>query len=81
LLKGIGVGSLAKFEENVGPLLGGHLSLAPRVGGIGFLEATEDADHFRHIFYLRTGRSSPRKRAGIKAFPITGEARLGYADQ
>src|SRR5580658_10964637 len=52
LLKGIGVGSLAKFEENVGPLLGGHLISAPRVGGIGFLEATEDADHFLHIFYF-----------------------------
>jgi cold shock CspA family protein len=68
LLKGIGVGSLAKFEENIGPLLGGHSSSGTCARGIGFLEAPEDADLFLHASILRTDSKLVSKAAGIKVF-------------
>jgi hypothetical protein len=38
------VGSLSQFEENVGPLLRGHLSAGKGIGGIGFLKGVKNAD-------------------------------------
>jgi hypothetical protein len=38
------VGSLSQFEENVGPLLRGHVSAGKGIGGIGFLKGAKNAD-------------------------------------
>jgi len=46
------VGSLSQFEENVGPLLRGHLSAGKGIGGIGFLKGVENADYFLHNLIL-----------------------------
>ena len=46
------MGSLSQFEEYAGPLLRGHLSAGNGIGGIGFLKAVEDADHFIHNLIL-----------------------------
>jgi hypothetical protein len=47
------VGSLSQFEEYAGPLLRGHLSAGKGIGGIGFLEGVENANHFIHHLILR----------------------------
>ena len=52
LLKGIGVGSLSQFEEYASPLLRAHLTAGNGVGGVGFLEAVEDANYFLHNLIL-----------------------------
>jgi hypothetical protein len=46
------VGSLSQFEENVDPLLRGHLSAGKGVRGIGCFEGVENADYFLHSFIL-----------------------------
>ena len=46
------MGSLSQFEENVDPLLRGHLSAGKGVGGIGCFEGVENADYFLHSFSL-----------------------------
>jgi hypothetical protein len=46
------VGSLSQFEENVGPLLRGHLSAGKGIRGIGFFEGVKNADYFLHSFIL-----------------------------
>jgi hypothetical protein len=46
------VGSLSQFEENVGPLLWGHLSAGKGVRGIGCFEGVKNADYFLHSFIL-----------------------------
>ena len=47
------MGSLSQFEEYAGPLLRGHLGAGKGIGGIGFLEAVENADYFLHSLILR----------------------------
>jgi hypothetical protein len=49
LLRGIGVGSLSQFKEDLDPLLRGHLRTGNRVGGIGFFKGVKNADYFLHI--------------------------------
>lgn len=49
LFKGIGVGSLSQFEEDVGPLLRGHLRAGKGVGGIDLFEGVKNADYFRVV--------------------------------
>ena len=46
------MGSLSQFEENVGPLLRGHLSAGKGIRGIGFFEGVKNADYFLHSFIL-----------------------------
>jgi hypothetical protein len=46
------VGSLSQFEENVGPLLRGHLSAGKGIGGIGFFKGVKNADYFFHNLIL-----------------------------
>ena len=46
------MGSLSQFEENVDPLLRGHLSAGKGVRGIGCFEGVKDADYFLHGFIL-----------------------------
>ena len=46
------MGSLSQFEENVGPLLRGHLSAGKGIGGIGFLKGVKNADWFLHNLIL-----------------------------
>ena len=46
------MGSLSQFEEDVGPLLRGHLSAGKGIGGIGFFKCVENADYFLHNFIL-----------------------------
>jgi hypothetical protein len=46
------VGSLSQFEENVDPLLRGHLSAGKGVRGIGCFEGVKNADYFLHSFIL-----------------------------
>ncbi len=63
------MGSLSQFEEYADPLLRAHLTAGNGVGGIGFLEAVENADYLLHAFILlwlkrrglssRTGESTP----------------------
>jgi len=52
LLKGIGVGSLSQFEEDVHPLLRGHLSAGKGIGGIGFFKGVKNADYSLHNLIL-----------------------------
>jgi hypothetical protein len=44
--------SLSQFEENVDPLLRGHLSAGKGVRGIGCFEGVKNADYFLHSFIL-----------------------------
>ena len=46
------MGSLSQFEENVGPLLRGHLSAGKGIGGIGFFKGIKNADYFLHNLIL-----------------------------
>ena len=46
------MGSLSHFEENVDPLLRGHLSAGKGVRGIGCFESVKNADYFLHNFIL-----------------------------
>ena len=46
------MGSLSQFEEDVGPLLRGHLSAGKGIGGIGFFTGVENADYFLHNLIL-----------------------------
>ena len=46
------MGSLSQFEEDVGPLLRGHLSAGKGIGGIGFFKGVENADYFLHNLIL-----------------------------
>ena len=46
------MGSLSQFEENVDPLLRGHLSAGKGVRGIGCFEGVKNADYFLHSFIL-----------------------------
>jgi len=48
LLKGIGVGSFAKVEENVGPFLRGHSGTGKGVRCVRFFEAVKDANDSLH---------------------------------
>src|SRR5580692_8812632 len=52
LLKGIGVGSLAKFEENVDPFLRAHSGPGKCVLCVRVLEAVKDANDFLHCFIM-----------------------------
>lgn len=46
------MGSLSQFEEDVGPLLRGHLRAKKGVGGIGFFKGVKNADYFLHTVIL-----------------------------
>jgi hypothetical protein len=46
------VSSLSQFEENVGPLLRGHLSAGQGIGGIGFFKGVKNANYFLHNLIL-----------------------------
>ena len=73
------MGSLSQFEENVGPLLRGHLSAGKGIRGIGFFEGVKNADDFLHsfillwfplvfLFWFRLARRLPRRRVGSTAW-------------
>ena len=51
------MGSLSQFEENVDPLLRGHLSAGKGVRGIGCFEGVKNADYFLHGFILLSPRA------------------------
>jgi hypothetical protein len=46
------VGSLPQFEEDLDPLLRGHLSAGKSIGGIGFFKGVKNADYFLHNLIL-----------------------------
>ncbi len=46
------MGSLSQCEENVDPLLRGHLSAGKGVRGIGCFEGVKNADYFLHSVIL-----------------------------
>ena len=46
------MGSLSQFEENVDPLLRGHLSAGKGVRSIGCFEGVKNPDYFLHSLIL-----------------------------
>jgi hypothetical protein len=68
------VGSLSQFEEDVGPLLRGHLCAGKGIGGIGFFKGVKNADYFLHnlillcCLILAAGDGCATFRAGFSRF-------------
>jgi hypothetical protein len=56
LLKGIGVGSLSQFAENIHPFLRTHSPARKGIRHIGFFEAVEDANNLLHFSILAASR-------------------------